>query len=88
MTFHRNLHGGPVLVAPIEKISRHITAGRLDARVDMHGVLRVIDRNGTRRVLLSLPKVKGYYDEQTGSNEVEPGRKSHIDCHEGGRRNT
>ena len=70
--FERNLHGGPVAVAPIEKISRHINAGRVDTRVDLRGVLRVIDRAGERRVIMSLAKVRGYYDEQTCAERIPP----------------
>ena len=73
MTFHRILHGGPVAITPIEKVSRHITVGRQDARIDLHGLLRVIDRAGERKVLLSLAKVKGYYDGH-GSAQVDSGR--------------
>lgn len=48
---------------PIEKVSKIVVLQCLYIQKDKNGTLRFVDKGYERKVLVSLPKVKGFYDE-------------------------
>lgn len=50
-------------MAPIEKVSKIVVLQSLYIQKDKNGTLCFVDKGYERKVLVSLPKVKGFYDE-------------------------
>lgn len=48
---------------PIEKVSKIVVLQSLYIQKDKNVTLRFVDKGYERKVLVSLPKVKGFYDE-------------------------